>query len=349
MAFDIGLRAMELGAGLTNGSCGVVFFGGEPLLQRELLLELVGAGRAMQKAGAGRFHYKITTNGLLLDESFLEAAVRNEIVIAMSFDGVREAHDAHRRRADGSVTFDLLLPKLRMLLAAKPYSNVIMVVNPDTAGRMAESVEFLFDCGVRYLIMALNYAGDWQAEHLEILRQQYTRLAARYARWTLAGRKFYFSPIEVKLSSHINRDRFDAERCDLGRRQISVDPAGYLYPCVQFVRAGSQSRWCIGHVSSGIDTGRADGLNAEAKQEKAQCATCDLRARCGHTCACLNWQATAGITSVSPILCAHEKMLIDLADRLGNFLYRRQSPLFIQKHYNAAYPMLSLMEDSIGA
>lgn len=347
MSLDIGRAALALGARLSpNHSCGIVFFGGEPLLHRDLLLNLVSAGQSMQRSGLARFHYKITTNGLLLDNSFLAAAVANDITIAMSFDGIRKAHDAHRRRADGSGTFDVLFPNLRSLLHAKPYSNIIMVVNPDTAHHMAESVEFLFDSGVRYLIMALNYAADWQAEHLETLRRQYTRLAARYARWTFAGRKFYFSPLEVKLSSHINQDRFDAERCDLGRRQLSVDPFGYLYPCVQFVRAGHDSRWCVGHVATGIDSARADALNAESKQDKPQCARCDLRPRCGHTCACLNWQTTAGITTVSPILCEHEKMLIDLADRLGNLLYRRQSPLFIQKHYDPAYPLLSLIEDT---
>lgn len=345
MSLPTGLQAMDFGLRLTQGSCGIVFFGGEPLLQRELLLDLVRHARMRQRLGEGQFHFKITTNGLLLDDAFLEQAVRDEIMIAMSFDGIREAHDAHRRAPDGTGTFSLLLPRLQRLLERKPYSNIIMVVNPDTVRHMAKSVEFLFDMGVRYLVLALNYAGNWQQEHLEILREQYVCLARRYVRWTLAGRKFYFSPFEVKLASHINGDRFDQERCDFGRRQLSVDPDGYLYPCVQFAQTGGTSRWCVGHVSRGIDQTRLDALNVEAGAEKSSCQECDLKSRCSHTCACLNWQTTGMTTSLSPVLCAHEKMLIETADRIGNILYRRRSSLFVQKHYNPAYPLVSLVED----
>ena len=156
------------------------------------------------------------------------------------------------RRA-GRGTFELLLPRLRLLLAARPYSSVMMVVNPDTAAHLTESVEFLLEEGARYLIVSLNHAGPWTEETLEILRAEYEKLAQRYVAWTRAGRKFYLSPFEVKLSSHINRHCYHKDRCELGRRQLSVDPDGWLYPCVQFVKGGPASRWCIGHVGTGVD------------------------------------------------------------------------------------------------
>ena len=115
----------------------------------------------MERQGQGRFHFKLTTNGLLLDEEFLQFALDEDILIAMSLDGVREAHDRHRRLPDGSPSFDRLLPKLRLLLAARPYASVLMVVNPDTAQLLTDSVSFLLDEGCRYLIVSLNYAGPW--------------------------------------------------------------------------------------------------------------------------------------------------------------------------------------------
>ena len=346
MSLKVGSRALEWGLQHNHGACGIVFFGGEPLVEKETLLALVELGRAIEARDRGLFHFKITTNGLLMDDAFLETAERQQMMIAMSFDGVRAAHDAHRRLAGGGGSYDLLLPRLKALLAAKPYSSIIMVVNPDTAQHLAESAEFLVDLGVRYLIISLNYAADWTAEHLEMLRAQYTRLARLYARWSRDGRKFYLSPIEVKLSSHINQDCFEKERCDLGARQLSVDPEGNLYPCVQFVKAGPQSRWCVGSVFSGLDTDRLRSLNEESHREKPACADCALKPRCGHTCSCLNWQTSGDITQVSPVLCQHEQMLIDISDRLGNLLYRRRDSRFIQKHYNPAYPLLSLMEDA---
>ena len=142
----------------------------------------------MERAGQGRFHFKLTTNGLLLDEEFLQFAVEEDMLIAMSLDGVREAHDRYRRLPDGAPSFDRLLPKLRMLLAARPYASVLMVVNPDTAPLLAESVSFLLDEGCRYLIVSLNYAGPWTERRFGRTRASSTSgWATLYIEWTRQG------------------------------------------------------------------------------------------------------------------------------------------------------------------
>jgi uncharacterized protein len=348
MSFETGREALRLGARLTDGSCGIVFFGGEPLLHKELIRDLVAEARAMEHRGEARFHFKLTTNGLLLDEAFLQFALDEDMLIAMSLDGVREAHNRYRRLPDGSPSFDRLLPKLRMLLAARPYSSVLMVVNPDTVARLTESVSFLLDEGCRYLIVSLNYAGPWGEPELAELARQCQRLGDLYIEWTRQGRKFYLSPFEVKLSSHIQGEDVCKEHCELGIRQISVDPRGYLFPCVQFTAAGPDSRWCIGDVSAGIDEMKRHALRAESQKEKEPCRECAIRRRCHNTCGCLNWQTTGTVSRVSPVLCAYEQMLIPIADRVGETLYEEQNPLFMNKHYNLAYPMLSLLEDMGG-
>jgi uncharacterized protein len=129
----------------------------------------------------------------------------------------------------------------------------LTVVNPDTVRHLTESVCFLLDQGCRYLIVSLNYAGAWTDADLDALQHQYEQLGDLYIQWTRQGRKFYLSPFEVKLASHISGEGVCKEHCELGVRQLSVDPDGYLYPCVQFVTAGPDSRWCIGDVAGGID------------------------------------------------------------------------------------------------
>ncbi len=347
MSLATAVRALELGSRLQGGSCGIIFFGGEPLLCRGLIRELVSAAREMERHRAGRFHFKITTNGLLLDEEFIEFSLRNDVLVAMSFDGVKPAHDAHRHLQSGAPTFDLLLPRLRLLLAARPYASVLMVVNPDTAAQLADSVAFLLDEGARYLIVSLNYAAPWTDEAFDALARQLEQLGRLYVKWTEAGRKFYLSPFEVKLSSHINRHCYVKERCELARRQISVDPEGYLYPCVQFVKAGPQSRWCIGHVNNGVNETARARLHDESETEKAVCRDCAIRERCNNSCGCLNWQSTGSVNRVSPVLCRYERMLVPIADRVGKQLYKRRNPDFLHKHYNAAYPVLSLLEDAL--
>ena len=86
-------------------------------------------------------------------------------------------------------------------------------------------------------------------------------------------------------------------------------------------------------------------IRAESEREKEPCHACALRTRCSHTCGCLNWQTTGTVTEVSPVLCHHERMLIPIADRVGRILYRERNPLFLHKHYNASWSVLSLLED----
>jgi len=113
MSEQVGRKALELGSGLSCGSCGIIFFGGEPLLHKDLIQTLVLYGRDMERRQAGRFHFKITTNGLLLDERFLSFAVRHDMLVAISFDGIKEAHDRHRRLRSGEPSYDVLLARLR--------------------------------------------------------------------------------------------------------------------------------------------------------------------------------------------------------------------------------------------
>jgi uncharacterized protein len=345
----VGRRAMDLGASISSGSCGIVFFGGEPLMHKDLIRSLVLYGREQERRQPGRFHFKITTNGLLLDEAFLAFSLQEEMLIAVSIDGIREAHDRHRRLADGGPSFDVLYPRIKLLLAAKPYSSALMVVNPDTVQYFGDSVAFLLDEGFRYILVTLNYAEHWQESDMRLLARQYERLADLYVTWTEAGRKFYLSPFEVKLSSHINRHCYHKERCELAQRQISVDPLGYIYPCVQFTRAGPESDFRIGHIDSGIDDVRRQRLYAASTAAKEPCSRCAIRERCNHTCGCLNWQTTGTLTEVSPVLCRHEQMLVPIADDIGRRLYRHRNPLFLHKHYNVAYPVLSALEDSLKA
>jgi uncharacterized protein len=347
MSLETGQKAMLLGLERNFGSCGVVFFGGEPLLAKDRIYELVDFGRNIEQKRRGLFHFKITTNALLLDENFLEYACRENMLIAMSFDGTGKANDAHRKTADGRPTFDMLMPKLRMLLAARPYSSIMLVVNPDTAEYLAESVGFLFDEGVRYLIISLNYAGKWDEQSMAVLEGQYKLLAKLYVKWTRMGRKFYLSPFEVKIALHVKNDEADCLRCDLGMRQLSVDPEGYLYPCVQFTHAGVQSQWCIGDVNNGINPQAWLQVRRAAIKPKMPCVECAVNSRCFHTCACLNWQTTGRIDIPSPVLCRYEKMLIPIADQVAEKLYSLRNTEFINKHYNDAYPVLSLLEDQL--
>ena len=343
-ALDLALRSLR--EERRGDSLGVIFFGGEPMLRGDLITQAVRYCRDIEGETGQLFHFKITTNGLLLDEEFLTDPETRDIFVALSHDGVREAHDANRIEAGGAGTVDRLQPKMEMLLRLKPYAPVMLVTTPDTVGRYADSVEFLFGRGLRYLICSLDYGAAWGQAHLAELRRQYQRLADWYYRETVREEKLYFSPFEVKIASHIHAGGCKSERCELGRRQISVAPNGRLYPCVQFVGDGADESYAIGHVETGLDETARRRLYALNAEEKESCAACAVRDRCNHYCGCLNKQATGRIDVVSPMLCAHERIVLPIADRLAARLFKKRNPMFVQKHYNEMFPLVSLVEDS---
>jgi len=325
-------------------SLGVIFFGGEPLLMRDLIKRTVRHCKELEEETGQLFHYKITTNGTLLDEKFLTDPDTGEIFVAMSFDGVREAHDACRLDAAGAGTFDRLVEKTALLLKHKPYAPVMMVTTPQTVKYFADSVQYAYSLGFHYLITSLNYAAGWTERDMAELRRQYRRLADWYYRETVKEEKFYFSPFEVKIASHVFPGSCRKERCELGQRQISVAPDGGLFPCVQFV---GDDAYRIGDVWRGIDEVRRKELFEVNGEEKESCGACAVRERCNHYCGCLNRQSTGRIDRVSPVLCAHERAVLPIADRLAARLFKARNPMFIQKHYNDLFPLISLVEDTV--
>ncbi|MCL2502997.1 MAG: SPASM domain-containing protein [Coriobacteriia bacterium] len=217
-----------------------------------------------------------------------------------------------------------------------------MTVSPDTVQWYAESVEFLYSLGFRYLICSLHYAAEWDRAALGELKRQYDRLASFYYEHTVKEDKFYLSPFDVKISSHVHNKTYRHERCELGQHQLSIAPDGGIYPCVQFV---GDVGYRIGDVQSGIDEEARKALYVRNETEKPGCDDCAIQKRCNHYCACLNKQATGSIGTVSEVLCAHERIVLPIADRVAARLYKKRSPMFIQKHYNDLYPLISLAED----
>jgi len=331
-------------AGSQAKRAGIIFFGGEPLLLRDLITDTITYARQKEKESECRYFFKITTNGLLLDDEFIELARSEGLFVALSLDGTKEAHDKHRKDFNGSGSYDRVVNAAKRLLAVKPYSPVLMTIRPDTLSQFATGVESLYSLGFAYVIASLDYSADWKEDHLPELERQYRLIAEMYEKKTLSEDKFYFSPFEVKISSHINSKTYCHERCELGLRQLSVGPDGTLYPCVQFV---GDSKFNLGNVFDGINEEKRQALYSQNESEKPGCDICVIKSRCNHYCACLNRQATGSIDEISPMLCAHERIVLPIADELAERLFNKGSALFIQKQYNDFYPLLSLAEDRI--
>ncbi len=341
MTFETAKKAVDLAVASSGDSVGIAFFGGEPLLKKDLVREIVAYCRS-KEAGALRFFFKMTTNGLLLDEDFLDFANKENVFLGISLDGDRSAQDKNRVFQDGSGSFDLVSNRADLLLRKQPNAPVLMTVTPNTVGHYCDNVRFLWEKGFRYLICSLDFSANWSDADLKVLKKQYQRMAELYKTLIRKEEKFYLSPFEVKISSRILGDGYFAERCELGKKQISVAPNGKLYPCVQFLH---DEDYCIGDVENGFDDKKRANLYLRSEATKGECEGCAIVRRCNCHCGCLNKQVTGSIDHVPAILCEHERMLLPIADRLAETLYKERNGMFIQKHYNDIYPIISMLED----
>lgn len=321
---------------------GIIFFGGEPLLKKDLIKESISYSRTKSKY----YHYKVTTNGLLLDEEFISYANTENLQISVSIDGNEQAHNTFRRYSNGEPTFKELEKNIALLLKYQRYAKCLMTVSPETVHFYSDSVEYLFSIGFRYIIVSLNYAGKWTDKSLIELKKQYVKISALYEKLSMKEEKFYFSPFEMKLASHIRQNNFECYQCHLAQKQISVAHDGRIYPCVQFVKDGiSNVGYSIGSVEEGIDLTLQNKMYSESKKQDKHCLECDYNPRCNNKCSCLSYQLTGELNRVTPIICETERIIIPVVDKLGERLYRKGSGMFIQKHYNSIYPILSMIED----
>jgi len=335
MTKEVAFAAVKLGMKNTNTS-GLLFYGGEPLLERQLIYDTVDyAKRTKKKKDAGHtFFYKMTTNGMLLDEEFLKFSKEANLTIGFSHDG--PAQDDCRLLPDGSGTYTMLKDKIPLLLKYQPYAVGMSVVDPTTVHKMAAIVEFLYEKGFKYITLSLNYSTDapWTNQHLSIIESEYKKLAEMYIRLTRAEEKFYFSPFDMKILSHLKGEKYHVDRRLMAKNQPSVAPNGKIYASSKFL---GNSMFEIGDVFSGIDAEKEQKLFEEGAILTGLCPECALKYRCNY--AYDSW-------GLSPMQCAHEQLITPIADYVAETLYKERNALFIHKHYNEMYPFVSLVEDT---
>ena len=322
--------------------CGLIFFGGEPLIERDLIYETIAYSQKLQNETGQVFYYKITTNGILLDEEFLKYSKDINMMIGFSHDGYSQ--DDMRVFENGAGTAEILKDKIPLLLKYQPYTVAMCTVNPETVNKLSSSVEWLFGQGFRYITVSLNYdkSTSWDLQTFAILKFEYKKLAKLYVKWTRDNKKIYLSCFEMKILSHLRGEKYCEDRCQLGRRQVSVAQDGKLYPCVQFI---NDPEFEMGDVFSGVDEGKRRIIEQKGSVDPPECGACAISGRCNHTCGCLNRQATGSIAEISPVQCEHERMILPIADSIAEKLYEERNALFIHKHYNELYPILSLLDD----
>lgn len=308
---------------------GLCFFGGEPLLRKDLIYKALDYCEAKASESKMRFDCKMTTNGTLLDEEFLERAVRSKMVIGLSFDG--KAQDICRRFAgkDRTPSSGIVRSKAEMLLKYLPDSVAMATIAPQAVPYYSESVKYLHDIGFRRMsiVIAYGHKVTWTDDNLELLREELDKTCTYLKELFLKGDMFAVTPIDSKISECIS-GRNPAHKCHLGVRQMPVTPSGELYPCTSFI---GDREYLLGNVFDGVDEEKVAQIASRSATPET-CRECDLVTRCTNSCGCSNRMNTGDENKVSPLQCTYERMLISASDSLGEELYRADPEAFRRKY-----------------
>ena len=321
------LAACDLLFSFGHRQNGFSFFGGEPLLCRDIIESVLEYMRALNERRGGTVSYQMTTNGTLLDESFLKLANEHYIAVALSHDGLLQ--DIQRVRRDNSPVSSSLEPNIDLLLSYQPNAILMMTFMPENVSLLAKSVEWLYERGFSRINAAYDCRPDagWDDESMALLDREYKKLVELCDGHYDDKRPLRFLNFESKISAHLE-DRRCIE-CRLGIKQPSIAPDGIIYPCNQFLNNGD---FRMGDVWNGIDAKAQRRIYEASLADEESCVGCAIEKRCRHHCACLNHSMTGDMHTVPAVQCAHEQSVIRNADALAARLYKRKSPRFMRAY-----------------
>ncbi|MBQ4150207.1 MAG: thioether cross-link-forming SCIFF peptide maturase [Clostridia bacterium] len=303
MSFEVGKAALDFlveNSG-TRRNLVVDFFGGEPLMNFDVVKQLVAYARSIEKEKGKNFRFTLTTNGILIDDDVIDFANREMSNVVLSLDGRKEIHDRYRVDYAGNGSFDRIVPKFKKLVDARGGKNYYMRgtfthANPD----FLNDIKVMLDLGFNELSMepVVCAPGD-EAELTEadkqIVFEQYEKLAELMLKRDKEGKPFtfYHYMIDLKGGPCIYKR---ISGCGSGTEYMAVTPWGDLYPCHQFV---GDEKFRLGDVWSGVDNKEIQnefmGCNVYAREE---CRDCWARLYCSGGCAANAYHATGSVKGI---------------------------------------------------
>ncbi len=310
------------------------FFGGEPMMAWDTLKAVVEYGEQVAAAAGVIALFRMNTNGMLIKEEHLEFFEKHDLIFILSIDGHAAMHDLERRTEGDKGSHHVLAAKLPRFLEHNPGMMASVVITPVNVHLAAEGIAYLFDQGFKFLIIKPDVTQGWSTENVAELDRQYNRVAEDYLARTRAGDELYLNLLDDKWINHAKGAEGISIRCDVGSSQISIAPSGNIYPCVRWVKEEEDTVPRLGDVWQGFDAPALANIRAQAAAPKSPCGDCSYNdGRCANECACEHYSATGRIDTPAPALCEHERVMVPIADRIGNTLWREKNPVFMQKLY----------------
>lgn len=318
MSFEVGKQALDflIANSGNRRNLEVDFFGGEPLMNWQVVKDLVKYGREQEKKHGKNFRFTLTTNGVLLDDEVMEFCNREMANVVLSIDGRKEVHDFMRPFRKGKGSYDLIVPKFRKFAESRNQDRYY-VRGTFTRHNLdfAKDVLHLADLGFKQIsvepVVALpeeEYA--LREEDIPQICEEYDRLAAEMIKRHREGKEFDFFHFMIDLTGGpCVYKRLSG--CGSGTEYLAVTPWGDFYPCHQFV---GEEAFLMGNVFDGLKASELQeefkGCNVYAKEK---CRNCFAKFYCSGGCAANAYKFHGSINDAYDVGCELQRKRIECA------------------------------------
>ena len=303
MSFEVGKRALDFlieNSG-TRHNLEVDFFGGEPLMNFQVVKDLVAYARSIEKEHNKNFRFTLTTNGVLVDDDVIEFANKECSNVVLSLDGRKEIHDRYRVDYAGNGSWDKIVPKFQKFVEARNGKNYYMRgtfthQNPDFLKDIQQMLDLGFsELSMEPVVCAPGDPAELTEDDMTIVMKQYEDLADLMLKRDKEGKPFTFYHYMIDLTGGpCIYKRISG--CGSGTEYMAVTPWGDLYPCHQFV---GDEKFRLGDVWKGVTNHEMQGQFAACNvYAHPECKDCWARLYCSGGCAANAYHATGSVTGV---------------------------------------------------
>ena len=295
----------------------VDFFGGEPLMNFDVVKETVEYARKREKECNKNFRFTITTNGLLLTDDKIDFINKEMSNVVLSIDGRKEVNDRLRVSPNGKGSYDAIVPAYQKLVAQRSREKDYYVRGTFTKHNLdfTQDVLHLAQLGFDQISVEPVVSDeklDYSIKEADLPRvfEEYETLAKTIIERRKEGKGFNFFHFMIDLNQGpcaIKRLR----GCGCGNEYVAVTPEGEIYPCHQFV---GEDQWKMGDLRDG-------SFNKDMKKDfalanvytKEACRNCWAKFYCSGGCNANNWQYEGDIRKAHSISCELEKKRLECA------------------------------------
>ena len=303
MSFEVGKRALDflIEHSGNRRNLEVDFFGGEPLMNFDVVKQLVAYARSIEKQHNKNFRFTLTTNGVLIDDDVIDFANREMSNVVLSLDGRKEIHDRYRVDYAGNGSWDRIVPKFQKLVEARGGRNYYMRgtfthANPDFLKDIQQMLDLGFtELSMEPVVSAPGDPSELTQEDLPVVLEQYEKLAELMLKRDREGRPFTFYHYMIDLTGGPCIYKRNSG-CGSGTEYMAVTPWGDLYPCHQFV---GEEKFRLGSIYEGVTNTEVQSQFAACNvYAHPQCRDCWARLYCSGGCAANAYHSTGSVTGV---------------------------------------------------